>query len=227
MWFIQPGFHMMYYGKLLHYSCMGNPMDRGAWHATVHGVTKSRTRLSDWTELNWTHVRDPGKLSNLPNWTKISSSTQPSAKNKRGSWGWGGYQEKHRNQGWCWCRFKSWSSQLIRISGDLVILFFLVQRGSCYSVAQLCPTLWNPMDCSMPGSSIHGISQARILEWVAISPFRGSSKPRDRSGIPCLEGGLFTTEPLGKPTERKISLQTEVFLTWFSESFPHWLLLRK
>ena len=128
------------------------------------------------TELNWTHVRDPGKLSNLPKWTKISSSTQPSAKNKRGSWGWGGYQEKHRNQGWCWCRFKSWSSQLIRISGDLVILFFLVQRGSCYSVAQLCPTLWNPMDCSMPGSSIHGIFQARILAWVAIFFSKGKGR---------------------------------------------------
>ena len=36
-------------------------------------------------------------------------------------------------------------------------------------VAQLCPTLQDPMDCSLPGSSIHGISQARILEWVAIA----------------------------------------------------------
>ena len=178
-----------------------------------------QARILNWTELNWTHVRDPGKLSNLPKWTKISPSTQPSAKNKTRSWGWGGYQEKHRNPGWCWCRFKSWSSQLIRISGDLVILFFLVQRGSCYSVAQLCPTLWNPMDCSLTGSSIHGISQARILEWVAISPSRGSSKPRDRSGIPCLEGGLFTTEPLGKPTERKISLQKRCFLHGFQSPF--------
>ena len=41
--------------------------------------------------------------------------------------------------------------------------------------AQSCPTLGNPMDCSPPGSSVHGISQARILEWVGISYFRGSS----------------------------------------------------
>ena len=40
---------------------------------------------------------------------------------------------------------------------------------------QSCPTLCNPMDCSPPGSSVHGILQARILEWVAISFFRGSS----------------------------------------------------
>ena len=46
-------------------------------------------------------------------------------------------------------------------------------------VAQSCPTLCNPMDCSPPGSSIHGILQARGLEWVAISFSRGSSWPRD------------------------------------------------
>ena len=47
------------------------------------------------------------------------------------------------------------------------------------SVAQSCPTLWDPMDCSPPGSSVHGIFQARILEWVAIPYFRGLSQPRD------------------------------------------------
>ena len=48
-------------------------------------------------------------------------------------------------------------------------------------VAQLCPTLCNPMDCGPPGSSVHGIFQARILEWVAISFSRGSSQPRDQT----------------------------------------------
>ena len=45
---------------------------------------------------------------------------------------------------------------------------------------QSCPTLCDPMDCSPPGSSVHGILQARILEWVAISSSRGSSQPRDQ-----------------------------------------------
>ena len=45
----------------------------------------------------------------------------------------------------------------------------------CVLVAQSCPTLCDPMDCSPPGSSVHGILQARILEWVAISFSRGSS----------------------------------------------------
>ena len=47
-----------------------------------------------------------------------------------------------------------------------------------FLVAQLCPTLCDPMDCSLPGFSVHGIFQARILKWVAISFSRGSSRPR-------------------------------------------------
>ena len=50
-------------------------------------------------------------------------------------------------------------------------------------VAQSCPTLCDPVDCSPPGSSVHGILQARVLEWAAISFFRGSSRPRDRTHV--------------------------------------------
>ena len=50
-------------------------------------------------------------------------------------------------------------------------------------VAKLCPTLFDPRDCSLPGSSVHGIFQVRILEWVAISSSRGSSWPRDRTRV--------------------------------------------
>ena len=57
---------------------------------------------------------------------------------------------------------------------------------SVCSVAQLCPTLWDPLDCSPPGSSVRGILQARILEWVAISFFRGSSWPRDQTPTSCI-----------------------------------------
>ena len=52
---------------------------------------------------------------------------------------------------------------------------------SCFSHS--CLTLWDTMDCSLPGSSIHGILQVRTLEWIAISSSRGSSKPRDRTFI--------------------------------------------
>ena len=55
----------------------------------------------------------------------------------------------------------------------------VVASASESEVAQSCPTLCDPMDCSPPGSSVHGIFQARVLEWVAISFSRGSSQPRD------------------------------------------------
>ena len=58
---------------------------------------------------------------------------------------------------------------------------------SCYcSVAQSCPTLSDPMDCSLPGSSVHGVLPARILEWVAISYSKVSSWTRDRTCVSCI-----------------------------------------
>ena len=59
-------------------------------------------------------------------------------------------------------------------------------------VTQSSPTLYNPMDCSPPGSSVHGILQARILEWVAISFSRGSSWSRDRTQVSHIAGRFFT-----------------------------------
>ena len=72
--------------------------------------------------------------------------------------------------------------------------------GCC---AQWSPTLCDPLDSSPPGSSVHGILQARMLEWVAISSSRGSSWPRSGTHISCvycIAGRLFTAEPPGKPS---------------------------
>ena len=85
--------------------------------------------------------------------------------------------------------------------------FNLIINTKESEVAQSCPTLCNPMDCSLPGSSIHGIDpmdcslpgssvhgifQARVLEWGAISFSRGSSRPRDRTQVSCIVGRRFT-----------------------------------
>ena len=59
----------------------------------------------------------------------------------------------------------------------------------------------DPMDFSLLGSSVHGIFQARILEWVAIPFSRESSQPRDQTLVSCITGRFFTTEPPGKPPE--------------------------
>ena len=61
----------------------------------------------------------------------------------------------------------------------------------CCSVAKSRPTLCDPFDCSPPGFSVHGISEAETLEWVAISFSRGSSQPRDYLWVsPALAGGF-------------------------------------
>ena len=68
-----------------------------------------------------------------------------------------------------------------------------------------CMWLHNHMDCSPPGSSVHGILQTRILEWVSMSSSRGSSQPKDWNtslGSSCIVGVFFTAEPLGMPSKR-------------------------
>ena len=57
-----------------------------------------------------------------------------------------------------------------------------------------CLTLCDPMDCSLPGSSVHGILQAIVLEWIAISFSRGSSRPRDRTWVSCIVDRCFTIQ---------------------------------
>ena len=68
--------------------------------------------------------------------------------------------------------------------------------------------LCNAMDCSLPGSSVHKILQATILEWVAMPFSRGSSQPRNKIHISYLAGGFIITEPLVKPKD-------QVFLPYF------------
>ena len=72
------------------------------------------------------------------------------------------------------------------------------------SSVALVVSLCNPMDCSPQGSSVHGILQAKILEWVAMSPSTGSAQHRDQTCVSCISfiaGTFFTTEPPGKPTD--------------------------
>ena len=88
------------------------------------------------------------------------------------------------------------------------IYIWYYMPGSLYTevcihakLLQSCLTLWDPMDCCLPGFSVHGILQARILKWVAIPSSRGSFLPRDWTLISCstwIAGRFFTTEPPGK-----------------------------
>ena len=66
-------------------------------------------------------------------------------------------------------------------------------------VAQSCPTLCDPVGCSVPGSSVHGILQARVLEWVAISFSGDLPDPGIEPWSPALQADALTSEPPGKP----------------------------
>ena len=75
---------------------------------------------------------------------------------------------------------------------SLLALFWIV---GCCEYAQSCPTLCSHLDWSSLDPSVHGISKARILEWVASSFSRGSSWPRNWGCVSCIAGRFFTTEP--------------------------------
>ena len=75
-------------------------------------------------------------------------------------------------------------------------------------LTESCPTLCDPVDCSPPGSSVHRILQARILEWFAISFSRGSSQPRDGTQVSDIAGGRFNLTRLLQTSRR-----------WFMHTF--------
>ena len=89
-------------------------------------------------------------------------------------------------------------------------------------VAQSSLTLCNPMDCSLWGCSVHGICQARIPGWVAISFSRGSSWARDWIYVSHAAGRLFTIKATREvPQKRLVFSSTEVF-SWVDEAHPHY-----
>ena len=109
-------------GNPLQYSCLENPMDRGAWRATVHGKDYSRHHV-------WLFPPHQATLQHQQHVLEFDSICAPG----------------------------------LFVSDSL-----------------------HPIDCSLPGSSVCGVLQARILEWTAISSSRRSSRPRDQTRISCV-----------------------------------------
>ena len=111
-----------------------------------------------------------------------------------------------------------WAHEIQRIADKKC---YLKHEVKCSEVSQSCPTLCEPMDCSPPGSSDHGILQARILEWVAISFSRGSSWPRDRTQVSRIVGrrfNLWDGVSLQNIRILDLTLLSSIFLT-LSKSF--------
>ena len=85
----------------------------------------------------------------------------------------------------------------------------------CVLVTRWCLTLCGPMGDSPPGSSIHGIFQARVLEWIAISFSRGSSWPRDWTWVSCIAGKLFTVWSTREAPTSDVPTYYLMWCTWF------------
>ena len=79
------------------------------------------------------------------------------------------------------------------------ILWKLCAFNQCAKSLQLCLTLCDPMDQSPPSFSVHGIHQARVLEWIAIHSSKGSSQPRDQTWVSCLLHWVVGSLPLVPP----------------------------
>ena len=93
---------------------------------------------------------------------------------------------------------------------------------------QSCLTLFDPKDHGQPGSSVLGVSQARILEWVAISFSRGSLPPKDTTCVPCIVGEFFTTEPPRKHLSicYRYSIRFATILYFYLKIFNYFIFVR-
>ena len=96
-------------------------------------------------------------------------------------------------------------------------------------VAQSCPALWDPMDCNLPGSSIHGIFRARILEWVAVPSSRVSFRRRDWTCFSCLlhwQAGSLPFELQGKPKTGFSPLDHQGSPYCLNVASPNWVKIQ-
>ena len=96
------------------------------------------------------------------------------------------------------------------------LLLVIIPCAVLRLVTQSCSTFCDPMDSSLPGSSVHGILQARILEWIAMPSSRGSSQPRDQTQVSHVAVTSLPSEPPGKPKNTRVgnpSLLQRIFPT--------------
>ena len=113
---------------------------------------------------------------------------------------------------------------LLTVEPTFLFIFYLENVSEWLKVAQSCLTFCDPMDCSPPGSSIHGIFHARILEWITIPFSRGSSRLRDQTWVPRIAGKFFTIWATRKPKEDLVEhFSWHDYKPWLC--FWHWIIL--
>ena len=119
-----------------------------------------------------------------------------------------------------WSLLKLMSIELVMPSNHLILccplllLPSILWKWSESEVAQSCLTLCNLMDCSLPGSSVHGIFQAIVLEWIAISFSRGSSRPRDGTWVSHILDRCFTVWATRELPQSYMISNIDLFQIW-------------
>ena len=121
---------------------------------------------------------------------------------------------KQESDGYSWLYSLEDNSWEKGIASRELLIFFLWDFAEVL-VAHLCPTLCNPMDCSLPGSSVHGVLQARIQEWVVILFSRGSSQHRDQIQVSCIAGRFFTIRATRKALKREVKSWSDFYVSRF------------
>ena len=118
--------------------------------------------------------------------------------------------------------FVSWSLAPEKLEGPMEFSRLWKKTKKESEIAQLCPTLCDPMDCSLPGSSVHGILQARILEWVAISFSKGIFPTQGLNlGLPHCRQTLYHLSRQGSPSRlwgNKIKIWVSFHMGWILAS---------
>ena len=188
-----------------------DPMDCSRTFSSIHGIFQSR--ILEWVAVSYSRgsswPRDPAHISCVSCidwWLPYNCTASIIEKNRTKPKNWRKKESQH------------FLNELINLD-----FYSLVQSSNLYSnyclclltslftgrewrievkwseVAQSCPTLCDPMDCSLSGSSIHGIFQARMLEWISISFSRGPFHPRNRTQVSRIAGRRFTIWTARKP----------------------------
>ena len=195
-------------------------MGRDVWHVAVHGVAESQTQLSNWTELNWIYIsyypyisqvalvakNPPASAGDIKDAALIPGSERFPGGGHGNPLQYSCLERPMDREAW-WATVAKSQTRLKRLSSS-----------SSSMRAKLLQSLCDPVDCNPPGTSVHGILQARILEWVALPSCRGSFQPRVPSRSPALQADSLGYEPPGKP----IYIQTKI--TWSSFWFSLFLI---
>ena len=131
-----------------------------------------------------------------------------------------------------WCSESSWKYKSLgtqpsgksKFKYKLISPRILKDEVKWSEVAQLCPALCDPMGCSLSGSSVHGIFQARVQEWTAISFSRGSSQPRNQIQVCCIAGRRFTVWATREARIMKWFCYSLLQWTMFCQNSPPWFI---